>query len=474
MSNPISDFIASSEIIQANGRSPLETLRARRTVCRDIVDRLAAEETRSTASGAREIRASITTGEDYLRKLDERISELEQQEKREAAAAQHHRDAGTTELEGTGSFRVGAGPEVYRRDKQTETSFFRDLYRSTQGDWAAADRLNRHKQAHQREQADVAEKRALGNTGGVGGSGGELAPPAWLVDEYVKLARPSRPCANLWTTRPLPSGVSSVNIPRIATGTTTAIQSTQNTALSQTDLTTNSLTSAIVTIGGKQIVSQQLLDQGGLPVDEVILGDLAADLTKQVDQQSLSGSGSSGQLKGVLNAGGTAITYTDAAPTQQKVLNAIIRAKNAVEVGRFLPATAILMHPTRWDWFLEWADGQGRPMVVPDGPAFNGAGTMTGQAAQGAAGTLAGLPVFLDAQMPTNQGAGTNQDSIVVARWEDLMLWEATPAFEGFRETYADSMGVLFRAYGYFAAIPNRYTASVSVIGGTGLVLPSL
>jgi HK97 family phage major capsid protein len=265
-----------------------------------------------------------------------------------------------------------------------------------------------------------------------------------------------------------------VNIPKVATGTTTAIQSTQNTALSQTDLTTNALSSSIVTIGGKQVVSQQLLDQGGLPVDEVVLSDLAADLTKQVDQQSLSGTGSSGQIKGVLNAGGTAITYTDAAPTQAKVFNQIIKAKNAVEVGRYLPATAILMHPTRWDWFLEWVDGQQRPMVVPDGPSFNGAGTMTGQAAQGSAGTLAGLPVFLDAQMPVNQGAGTNQDSIVVARWEELMLWESTPVFEAFQQPYADSMGVLFRAYGYFAAIPNRYTAAVSVIGGTGLVLPSL
>lgn len=37
------------------------------------------------------------------------------------------------------------------------------------------------------------------------------------------------------------------------------------------------------------------------------------------------------------------------------------------------------------------------------------AGSISGQPAQGAAGTLAGLTEFVDAQKPTNQGAGTTR-----------------------------------------------------------------
>ncbi len=45
---------------------------------------------------------------------------------------------------------------------------------------------------------------------------------------------------------------------------------------------------------------------------------------------------------------------------------------------------------------------------------------------------------------------------------------------ETFREPYADSMGVLFRAYAYSASIPDRYGPSVQIIAGTGLIAPTL
>jgi hypothetical protein len=44
---------------------------------------------------------------------------------------------------------------------------------------------------------------------------------------------------------------------------------------------------------------------------------------------------------------------------------------------------------------------------------------------------------------------------------------------ETFTAPYADSAGVLFRALGYAAFIPSRFTTSLSVITGTGLVTPS-
>ncbi|MEO3939222.1 phage major capsid protein [Dermatophilaceae bacterium Soc4.6] len=200
-------------------------------------------------------------------------------------------------------FHVSGG-ETYHGG-ETSPSFFRDLRHAQQGDFHAMDQLRRNNAENR------LESRALGNTGGTGGSGGEFAPPAWLVDEFIKLARPGRVTADLFHRADLPDGGASVNLPRVLTGTTTAAQSTQNTALSQTDLTTAALSSGVVTIGGKQVVSQQLLDQSGTAFDRVILEDLAADYARQIGTQVLTGTGAVGQLRGFLAATSTNVqTWT--------------------------------------------------------------------------------------------------------------------------------------------------------------------
>jgi hypothetical protein len=84
-----------------------------------------------------------------------------------------------------------------------------------------------------------------------------------------------------------------------------------------------------------------------------------------------------------------------------------------------------------------------------------------------------GLDVIVDPQIPTNLGAGTNQDPIIVLRASDSILWEGTPHAEAFRETKADQLSVLLRFYRYAAFTTARYAKSVSVINGTGLVAPT-
>ncbi|MDP9168435.1 MAG: phage major capsid protein [Actinomycetota bacterium] len=315
-------------------------------------------------------------------------------------------------------------------------------------------------------------------------SGGELAPPDWLVDEFIALARPGRVFADLAVRMPLPENVSSINIPKINTGTTAAVQTTQNTALSQTDITTTSVSATIVTIGGKQVVSQQLLDQSGTPIDRLVLSDLAADYARQLGSQYINGSGTGGNLRGVLNAAGAVqVAYTTGTPKvvdgvtpANSFLNAVVRAKVAVNTTRFMPASACLMHPRRWGWVQEALDANGRPLITPEDANGdqNQPGTDGANTAAGRVGTLANLPVFLDPNIPINTGAGTNQDPVIVCRLEDLLFYESPMQMETFRETYSDSLGVLFRCFAYSAAIPDRYGASVQIINGTGLVTPVL
>lgn len=403
---------------------------------------------------------------DQIGMCEARIVELDQEEARTAAANASRAQLGDTGPQ-TGGARTTDAP-IYRRG-DVAASYFRDLYAARQrGDRDAADRLRRN-------DAQIAEQRALTSTAG---AGGEFAPPLWLVDQFVALARPGRVFADSLHPGVLPAGVSSINVPKVASGTSEAVQATQNTAVSQTDLTSTSVSSPITTIAGKQVVSLQLLEQSGIPFDEVILADLAADYAKQFDVQVISGSGASGQLNGVstfFTASGTNnVTYTSASPTTQLLYRSIGNAIQKILTSRFMPPDVIYMHPRRWYAILSDADTTGRPLVLPQGSAYNPLGTTKeGPVPEGAAGVILGLPVVVDPNLPTNVGAGTNQDNVYVARSADLRLWETSLRAETFDAPYADSMGVLFRAFAYSAAIPGRYVTSVSVISGTGLVPPT-
>jgi HK97 family phage major capsid protein len=403
-----------------------------------------------------------------LRAIDVRIDDLIEAEKREAAAAKHIVETQTTE---TRASVVNEPNPVYRKG-DASASFFRDkalMHLNLQGSEEARGRLAR-----------AQETRALSTTAN---AGGQFAPPLWLIEDFVALARAARVTADLMNHDTLPSGVSSINLPTVATGTTTAIQSTQNSALSQTDLTTGSVTSGISTIGGKQVVSMQLLQQSGIPFDRVVLGDLARSYATQLDLQVISGSGSSGQLRGLLNGSGVgATTFTSASPAvtsstaANSFYNKIISAIASVNTQRYLPPTAIIMHPVRWGWVLEGLDSQSRPLVTPHAyPVLNSIGdAANAPVAQGPVGEILGLPVYVDPNIPQNLGAGTNEDRVFVLRADDCWLYESELQSASFDATYADQASILFRVLGYSAFIPDRYGKSVNVIAGTGLITPTL
>ncbi len=394
-----------------------------------------------------------------LREADARTAELDASEAVQTRAAQARAAAGET-----GTWSVG-GSATYRPDG---SSFFADLINARRGDRNAVDRLARNNSER------GLESRALGNTNATGGSGGEFAPPAWLVDEFVKLARPARVTADLFHKEPLPMGVASINIPRISGGTTTAVQTTQNTTVAATDITTAALSSNVTTIAGKQVVSRQLLDQSGIPFDRVILQDLAADYARQVGAQAILGTGVTGQLRGFLTptTGTNVITWTQASPTAGLFFSQLARLQGLIAASRFAPADCVVMHPRRWAWLASYMDSTGRPLVAPVAGSFNSMAQAGDNRAQGQVGSLLGMDVFVDPNIPTTQGVGTNQDVVLMMVRDDIWLWESELRAEAFEAPYAESLGLLFRCFGYLAMVPERYPASLGSIVGTGLVAP--
>jgi len=429
-----------------------------------VVRNLEAEIPGLPASEARHKRAALAASREELYAFECRAEEVAAAEQRAEAAKDFHllnaRMGGDI-----GMARVSGG-ETYHRGASSP-SYFRDLIHAQRGDFEAIQRLSRNNAER------GVEQRALGNTGGTGGSGGEFAPPAWLVEDFVALARPGRVFANLLHHEPMPPGVSSVNLPRVGTGTTTAIQTTQNTALSQTDLTTNALSAGITTIGGKQVVSQQLLDQSGIPFDRVVLEDLTADYAKQIDIQALVGTGTAGQLRGYLSATSTNVqTWTQPTPTAALFYSQLAKLQGSINSTRYASPDTVVMAPRRWAWFASFTDSTGRPLVVPASGGFNSMADPGANVAQGFVGSVLGMSVYTDPNIPTTLGAGANQDAVLMFKRDDLWLWESDLRAEAFTAPYADSAGVLFRVFAYASLIPDRYPASLGQIQGTGLTTP--
>lgn len=406
------------------------------------------------------LKAKDTEIEEYRGK----IADLEEDEKREQRAAEvlaEHKQTG----ERRERVQVVSEPETYRRGGTQ--SYFRDLFRAQQrGDHDAIDRLRRSDE----QVLSGLEQRALTTTdGGIG----EFVPPLWMVQEYVQLARAGRVVADQIAHQPLPAGTDTISLPKLASGTSTAEQATQNSAVSNTDATSSSVSAAVATVAGQQVVSQQLLEQSPINMDQILLGDLAADYAVRLDNFVINNNAAN--KRGLLNASGTnAITYTDATPTVGEAYSKVGDGIQQIHTGRFLPPDKIFMHPRRWAWYTVSLDTAGRPLVVPSANMpQNVLAGMSDVVSEGFVGTLQGLPVFVDPSIPTNLGAGTNEDRIIVLRSSDVILFEGTPRAEAFRETYANQLSVLLRFYNYAALHSERYPKSISVVSGTGLIAPT-
>ncbi len=242
----------------------------------------------------------------------------------------------------------------------------------------------------------------------------------------------------------------------------------------QQDLTDTFVNAPVRTISGQQALSVQLIDQSPIAFDEVVFRDLVADYAAQVDLQTLQGSGTNGQMLGTLLTPGIQ-SIAVSAVTIAGVYSAIANAIQQIHTTRFLPPEVIVMHPRRWGWFLSLLDGQQRPLFLPGANSpMNVAGVLTDVASQQVVGQMHGLPVVTDPNITTTDGPGTTvgtNDTILVLRASDVVLWESGIRARVLPETKATTLTVLLQIYGYVACSAARYPASIVEI--TGLTAPT-
>jgi HK97 family phage major capsid protein len=329
------------------------------------------------------------------------------------------------------------------------------------------------------------------------GTGGEFVPPLWLVSQYVPFARPGRTFANRVVNSPLPPGIDVINVPKLTTGSQTAIQAANAAAVQSVDIVTSTVAASVNTIAGQEDISLQLLEQSPIAMDGVVFQDLSADYDQRLDLQVISGTGSNGQHLGVLNvaqqtsntsvtkANGVTVgstTFFDGS-TANTQARSILNGINQIETLRYASPTAIWVHPRRsnsWSYAGDSATaGAGRPYFVANqyGP-FNAIGLNEANArAQGVVGELFGLPVVKDANMSTTMNAtattGGTADPIVVLKEDDMILWEGQLKLRALPEILSGTLMIRYQVYAYSAFQAQRFPPSISILtSNTNLAAP--
>jgi HK97 family phage major capsid protein len=423
----------------------------------------AAEETRDLSETEEKNLSDLHARADTL---DVRITELRDIQLANAEAAKMRAEVTPTQDAADASTEVRVGDEPLTYSQESGRSFFRDLYASQfHHDPSAQQRISRHSSEMDVEHRD-------GTTANFAG----LVVPQYLVSLAAELARAGRPFANLCTPMPLPGSGMTLNISRVTTGSSAAVQATENTAVSETDIDDTLLTIDVRTIAGQQDISRQALDRGE-GIDALIMADLSSAIATTLDEGCLYGDGTSGALLGLNNiTGKNDVVYTDASPTVAEFYPKLLDAIQQINSNRYAGPDLIIMHPRRAAWLAAAVDGQSRPLVLPQTNVPQNAmghGPIAGYGLNGL--QIAGIPVVADANVKTNTGAGSNQDSVFVVRRADMLLFESAGAPQMVRmdQTLGGQLTVKMVAFQYAAAVFGRYPAAISQVMGTGLVTPS-
>jgi HK97 family phage major capsid protein len=399
------------------------------------------------------------------RSLDTKIEKLKAQADADAKASEIRSSVASVATPRVGGTTVTRESRTY--SERSDSSFFKDAYNAQfKSDFTAQDRLARHMREEEIERRDVGTAQFEG-----------LVIPQYLINLAAPLARAGRPFADFATNKmTLPPSGMTLNISRMTTGSSTAVQVTQNDAVSETDVDDTLLTVNVRTIAGQQDLSRQAIERG-TGIDVFVAADLIKSWHTTLDAQILNGAGTAGTIKGLRASGGNAITFTSTAPTVGLLYPKLADAIQQIQTNSFTNPTHFIMHPRRLAFLLAAVDSTNRPLVVPaaNGP-MNAAGVGTGGSAYGNSGyQMMGLPIITDANIGTTYGTTTNQDEIYVVNAGESHLWEqpGSPFTLRYDATGAGNLTIKTVVYGYAAYTAERYPLAASIISGTGLSAPT-
>lgn len=397
------------------------------------------------------------------KELDGRIADLREIQIANLEASKLRAEVASTEKPETSAVNrtveVKSEPLTYRSDVK-EHSFFQDAYAAQfLGDAGAAARLARHQDEMR------VEFRDSGSTNFAG-----LVVPQYLTGLAAPYLRAGRNTCDVARQLPLPDSGLTVNISRITTGSSVTAQNGDNGAVTEASPDDTLLTVNVRTYAGMVDVSRQALERG-TGVEALLAADLVSAYNTAVNSAVINGDGTSGTHLGILNTSGIGdIDVDDASPTGYETFQKIVKAIGTVTAARYKSPDIIIMHPRRWAYISGSLDSSNRPLSGVEASTATNVVALGNPGAYGvAAGTIAGVPVVVDAGIPTDLGAGSNEDNVIVACREDLLLWEAAgqPLMVRYDQVGSGTLTVRMVVFGYSAFSAGRYPGGIAKCQGT-------
>src|SRR5262249_38672517 len=135
-----------------------------------------------------------------------------------------------------------------------------------------------------------------------------------------------------------------------------AVQSSQNSAVQETDPTTTAITSPVSSISGQVDMSRQLFEFSRPGFDAAITDDLSRAHAAAVDVEIVSGSASGGRTRGLLNWSGI-LSVAGTVTNAQTFLNGVWQAYSALAGSSGFGASdtsayLTILHPRRASWLV--------------------------------------------------------------------------------------------------------------------------
>jgi HK97 family phage major capsid protein len=399
----------------------------------------------------------IAAALDEVRSLDEQVAKHSELEKRSAEAAELRKEKKADDV--VAPARVKSEARTYTA--HSSNSFVSDAFAAQfNNDFAAQERLARHMNEERIERRDVTSANFSG-----------LVVPQFLTDLAAPFARAGRPFLDIARKHALPPEGLTLSISKVTTGSATAVQ-TEGASVQETNMDDTKLDVSVVTVAGQQNVSRQAIERG-TNIDSLVMADLVSAYHTNLDSLNVTTSATS-----LTNTITQVVTYTDASPSVAELYPKLLDGVQRIQTNFFGGPNFILMHPRRLAFILAAVDTTNRPLAVPtpNGP-MNAVATGSGSVVYGNSGySIAGLPVITDANVTTTNGAGSNEDVIIIGNAQEAHLWEqgaGDPMMLRFEQPKGAELDITMIVYGYSAFTANRYPNAFALIGGTGLVTPT-
>jgi integrase len=261
--------------------------------------------------------------------------------------------------------------------------------------------------------------------------------PGYLVDTWGRASAQVSGLLDAFERKPLlpgmvdiSSGAPVVRIPRLTGGPATAVQASENAAVQETDPQSTSYIAPVAMVAGQVDLSRQLADFSEPAADEAIMDALARDFGVKADIQVLSGSGGSGQTRGLLQVAST-LSVVGSVTTAEATVESIWKSYSQLAGGSGFGNArvedyVVLVHPRR----LAWISGGSGSATLPVQPNLPGRVVPVGS-------------------LPTNAGAGTNEDPALVVEKSSAFLLGGDVRFRVFEESGSSTGTVRISAWGY-------------------------